>query len=152
MRIDLGGNNYSEAVAIVPDIERILDTTANDSDKSFTTPVGETRKLNSIFVKLVTDATVGNRTLTAEVQDSAGNVVGRISAGAVQAASTTRYYLFMQGTYRETAFINSDIQVPIPQDSYIPGGYVLRVYDSAAVSAAGDDMTVAISVSHIKGV
>jgi hypothetical protein len=151
MRLELSDGVYVDAVAIVPDVERLIDATANDSDKSFTTPGGEVRKLNSIFVKLVTDATVGNRIITAEVQDPSGVVVGRISAGAVQAAGTTRYYLFMQGAYRETAFINSDIQVPIPQDSYLPAGYILRVYDSAAISAAGDDMTVSVSISKMKG-
>lgn len=151
MRLELSDGTYVEAVAIVPVVERIVDDTANDSDKSFTVPGGEMWKLNSIFVKLVTDATVGNRQLTVEVQNSAGTVMGRISAGAVQAASLTRHYLWMQGTFRETAFINTDIQVPIPVDSYLPAGATLRVYDSAAVSAAGDDMTVSYSISLIKG-
>jgi hypothetical protein len=150
MRIKHSEGNYSEAVALVPYIERNIDETLNDHDKEFVCPAGEIWRLNAIFVKYVSDATVGNRQVVAEVQNAAGSVLGRISAGAVQAASLTRYYMFMQGTFRETAFVNGDIQVPIPQDSYILSGSKLRVYDSANV-AAGDDMTVAYSIERMKG-
>jgi hypothetical protein len=108
--------------------------------------------LNSLLVTLVTDATVGNRQIVVEARDAAGTVLGRISAGTTQAASLTRNYMFIQGTFRETAFINTDIQVPIPQDSYLLPGGNLHVYDSAAISAAGDDMTVSYSIKVYKGV
>ena len=152
MKLNLSGEgNYSEAVTEVPVISRAVDTTANDSDKSFVVPDGEMWHLNSIYVVLVTDATVGNRQMVFEVLNTASVVVGRISAGATQAASLTRRYLCMQGTFRETAFINTDIQVPIPQDSFLPAGFTLHVYDSAAISPAGDDMTVSASVKKYKG-
>lgn len=152
MRFNLAGEgNFSEAVTEVPVIDRAVDTTANDSDKSFLVPNGEMWGLNSIFVVLVTDATVGNRQIVFEAMNTDGVVVGRISAGATQAASLTRRYLGMQGTYRETAFINTDIQIPIPQDSFLPAGFSLHVYDSAAISPTGDDMTVSVSVKKYKG-
>lgn len=152
MRFTLAGEgNYSEAVTEVPVIDRAVDSTANDSNKSFIVPNGEMWKLNSIYVVLTTDATVGNRQMVFEAVNASGVVVGRISAGAVQAASTTRRYLCMQGTYRETAFINTDIQVPIPMDSFLPSGFSLHVYDSAEISPGGDDMTVSASVKKYKG-
>jgi hypothetical protein len=150
MRIDIGGGNYSEAVVELPNIYRTIDATADDSDKTFTVPDGYLWKLNTAFVKLVTTATVGNRQIVIEAKNTAGTVIGRMSAGAVQAASLTRYYQFMQGTYRETAFINNDIQIPIPADTYLPAGYSLRIYDSAVVDAAADDMTVGISCKQYK--
>ena len=58
----------------------------------------------------------------------------------------------MQGIYRETAFVDAMIQVPIPMDLYLPAGSVLRFYDSAAIAAAADDMTVAFSVQKFKGI
>lgn len=145
------GDNFSKAVTEVPVIDRVVDAIANDSDKTFTVPDGEMWHLNSIYVTLVTTATAGNRQIVLEAANPDGIVVGRISAGATQAASLTRRYLCMQGTYRETAFINTDIQTPIPQDSYLPAGFTLRVYDSAAIAPAADDMTVSISVKKYKG-
>jgi hypothetical protein len=146
------GQNFSESVTEVPIIDRTIDTTLNDSDKSFVVPDGEMWHLNAIMVTLTTTAVVGNRQLLIEAKNTSGIVVGRISAGAVQAASLTRYYMCMQGTYRESAFINGDIQIPIPQDSYFPAGFTLHVFDSSVIDPAGDDMSVSISVKKYKGV
>lgn len=151
MRFEVGTSNYTDGFTEVPPIVRAVDSTPNDSDKSFTVPNGEMWKLNYLLVTMATSATVGNRQLMIEVQNSAGTVLGRISAGAVQAAATTRYYSCMQGIYRETTFINNELQVPIPMDAYLPAGVVLRVYDSAAIDPAADDMTVSYSVKRYKG-
>jgi hypothetical protein len=151
MALFKSGENYTEAVTEVPIIDRSADTTPNDSDKTFTVPQGEMLHLNSVMVILTTTATVGNRQILLEAKNTAGVVVGRISAGAVQAASLTRHYMCMQGTYRETAFINGDIQIPIPTDSFLPAGFSLHVFDSAAIDPAADDMTVSISVKKYKG-
>lgn len=145
------GDNFSDAVTDVPVIDRFIDVNPNDSDKTATVPEGEMWHLNSIMVVLTTTATVGNRQILIEAKNTSGVVIGRISAGAVQAASLTRYYQCMQGTYRETAFINGDIQIPIPQDAYFPAGFSLRVYDSAAIDPTADDMTVSISVKKYQG-
>lgn len=134
----------------LPVISRVSDATANDSDKTFTVPAGYMWKLNSMLITLVTSAAVGNRQIVIEALNEAGAIVGRMSAGAVQAASTTRYYSIMQGIYRETAFVNNDIQIPLPVDTYLPAGYSLRVYDSAAIAAAADDMTVGMSIKLFK--
>jgi hypothetical protein len=108
-------------------------------------------KLMYANVKLVTTATVGNRQIRFTVTDPSGNEVGYISAGAVQAASLTRSYGFLQGIYRETAFIDGMIQIPIPVDLYLPAGSTVRFHDSAAIAAAADDMTVSFGVQRFKG-
>jgi hypothetical protein len=145
------GENFTDGVTVVAPIYGVFDDTANDSDKSFTVPDGEMWKLMYANVKLVSSAAVGNRQLRFAVSDPSGNEVGYISAGAVQAASLTRSYGFMQGIYRETAFVDAMIQVPIPVDLYLPAGSVIRFYDSAAVAAAADDMTVSFGVQRFKG-
>lgn len=145
MRMDVGNGNFSECVNELPLVARLYDATANDSDKTFTVPAGELWKINNAHVTLVTTATVGNRQIVIEVSDAGGALMGRISAGAVQAASLTRHYSIMQGTYRESAFVNADIQIPMPADLYVKSGCTIRVYDSAAVAAAADDMAVRIS-------
>jgi len=151
MRFLIKDDNYAEVVVVVPIVSRIIDTTENSSDKTYTVPDGELWRLLHVYVTLVTTAKVGNRQVVVEGKNSAGLVLGRISAGAVQAASSTKYYNYMQGTYRETAFINNDIQVPIPVDVYLSEGASLHVYDSAAIDAAADDMTVSYSVQIYKG-
>jgi hypothetical protein len=150
MRLDRGDNNYTDYVTELPLIERVRNIDPGDSDKSFTVPVGEMWHLNSIFIALTTSGTAGNRQIVVEAKNEDGNVIGRMSAGAVQAASTTRYYQYMQGTYRETAFINTDIQVPMPMDSYLKAGYSLHVYDSAIISPAADNMIVGVSYKLYK--
>lgn len=145
------GSNYTEGVTHVAPISGVYDAVANDSDKSWTVPDGEMWKIIYANVILVTTATVGNRQIRFSVSDADGNDVGYIPAGAVQAASLTRSYGFMQGIYRETAFIDSMIQVPIPTDLYLPSGYTVRFYDSAAIAAAADDMTVSFGYQLFKG-
>jgi hypothetical protein len=104
-----------------------------------------------MFIQLVTTAAAGNRQIVIEASNAAGTLVGRISAGAVQAASTTRYYSIMQGIYREAAFINNDIQVPMPIDTYLFPGSTLRVFDAAAIAPAADDMEVGMSYKRFVG-
>lgn len=150
MRIEQVGG-YSEAVTNVAPIYGVYDATANDSDKSFTVPAGEMWKLIYAFVTLATSADVGNRQIRFSVTDPSGNSVGYIAAGAVQAASLTRSYGFLQGIYRETAFIDGMIQIPIPTDMYMAAGSVIRFWDSAAIAAGADDMTVSFTVQRFKG-
>ena len=151
MQCEIAPQHYSQSVMELPCITRVIDATANDSDKTLTVPAGEMWKLNYMLVTLVTTAAVGNRQLLIEASDSLGNLLGRISAGAVQAASLTRYYSIMQGIYRENAFINDEIQVPMPMDTYLKPGSTLRVRDSAAIAAAADDMTISISYKKYVG-
>jgi hypothetical protein len=151
MQFRFDDENYSPAVTPVPVVYGFVDSVANDSDKTYTVPSGEMWKLSYANVKLVATATVGNRQVRMAVSNPGGVEIGYISAGAVQAASTTRSYGFMQGIYRETSFIDSMIQVPIPMDLYLPSGSTIRFYDSAAIDAAADDMTVSIGVQRFKG-
>jgi len=143
MRQNIGGDNFSESVTETPNIQSVFNATANDSDKTFVVPNNETWKINHANVILTTTATVGNRALHMDVYDVDGNEIASIASGAVQAASLTVTYSFLQGIFRETATVNGNLQIPIPQDLYLTGGMSLRFYDAAAISAASDDMTVA---------
>lgn len=116
--------------------------TTNDSDITLTVTAGQEWQLLSIWVELVTTATVGNRQLSVVITDAADDVIARIDAGAVQAASLTRNYLFAVGVARELGFVNTAyLQVPLVP-WILPAGYKIRVYDSTAVDAAADDMVV----------
>jgi hypothetical protein len=151
MRIQLNNNNYSDVVTPIIQPGFTYDADLNDSDKTFTVPTGEMWRLLYANATLITTATVGNRQVRMEVSDPSGNPMGYISSGAVQAASLTRHYGFMQGIYRETSFIDGMIQIPIPVDLFLPAGATIRFYDSAAVDAAADDLTVAFGYAKYKG-
>lgn len=151
MRFNFSGDNFSEAVSVVSPIHSVFDNTANDSDKTFTVPDGEMWKLNWAHVTLASTADVGNRQAEMRLLDSDGNVMFSLSAGAVQAASLTHDYHFTQGTYRETAFVANELQVPFGNDVYLPAGWQINFRDSAAIAAAADDMTVAFQVQRFKG-
>lgn len=142
MRQNVAHDNFSECVTETPLIGSKYDATLNNSAKTFTVPLNECWKINYAHVKLITTGTVGNRNMMMEVFDSDGNSQIDVVAGTTQAASLTRHYAFLQGIYRETAFVSNELQIPIPSDLYLPAGWSVKFYDSAAVDAAADDMTV----------
>lgn len=127
-------------------IRNTYDSAANDSDKTFVVPDGATWELMWAHVSLVSTATVGNRQIRMAILDDDGVERADIHAGAVQAASLTRHYLFMKGVYRETAFVDDEMHVPFPHDLILHAGWQIRIYDESAVAAAADDMTVSFQV------
>jgi len=137
-----GRENWSEAVVVVPPIANYRDATDNDSDKSIAVPGNELWKVLSACVFLDTSADAGNRIMTVEIINADGDVIKHVTAGAVQAANTSVDYCFAQGTYRETTVVNGTLQIPFPFEMYLLPGFALRFYDSAAIAAAADDMTV----------
>jgi hypothetical protein len=46
--------------------------------------------------------------------------------------------------FRDTTFL----MTPIPPTILLPAAYIIRVYDSAAVAAAADDMVVQLMVAR----
>lgn len=126
------------------------EVTANDSDKTFTVPTGKSWGINSVYVKLVTTATVGNRQVEVKITDGSDNELLTIRAGAVQAASLTRFYNFAAGLPDLTAFRDTDaLSNPLPTQLVLPAGYKVRVFDKAAADAAADDMDVRILVEEL---
>lgn len=123
---------------------QIYDEVADSSDKEWVVPDGRRYRVFYGSVILVSTATVGNRQMALEIQDDSANVVFRSLAGAVQVASLTREYHFAPNPVREAAFVNTQIMVPIPPKLILLPGWTLRVYDTAAIDAAADDMTVSV--------
>ena len=104
--------------------------------------------LHWFHVIYTSDATVGNRQIVAALLDQDDNIVYDITAGAVQTASNAYHYNYLPGIFRETSFVNGEIQVPFPIFFVAKGGYRLRVYDSANI-AAGDSMALSYSVERL---
>lgn len=130
-------------------ITQQADAAANDSDKTLTVPAGKSWGLRSIFAELVSTATGGNRQLDVLLTDPSDNVVAKCVAGAVQAASLTRDYVFAPQHPQEAAFTNGLMLRALAGDVVLPAGYKVRVYDSAAIDAAADDLTVRLLVEEM---
>lgn len=121
---------------------QLTTTRTTESDNSWTSGIfREEQRLLWVHVVYTSTATVGNRQIVLQVKNSDGNVIYDAHAGAVQAASNVYHYEFMQGIYRETSFIDSAINVPVPVDFIIPPGSTIVVYDSANI-AVGDSMVI----------
>lgn len=124
----------------------VSDTTDNDSDKAFTVPSNKHWEVQWVWVELVSSGTAGNRQIVVEIQDGSTDVIALVNAGAVQAASVTRNYLFSPYVGDLTSFRNTTyLTNPIPNFILRPG-YIVRVYDKTAVDAAADDMVVHMMV------
>ncbi len=128
-----------------PNVAVTTDVTADDSDKAIAVPAGKSWTLKSVRVKLTSTVTGGNRQIAVEIRDGAGVVLWRTLAGAVQAASVTRFYSFAPGLQNDAAFVVDEIGAAMPADLEMPETFDVHVLDVNAVDAAADDMEVAIS-------
>ena len=132
----------------------LRDATANDSDKSFTVPAGKIWDVMSIAATLATTATVGNRILHVYITDGTNTVYSSPSSGNV-AASGYGGIRIVPGSNYTTSALFGRLDTPTGMTSvsvtdspssklYLPAGYVIRVWDRAAIDAAADDMTVVL--------
>lgn len=134
-------------VAVAPSLQ--TDVTANDSDKTFTVPANKVWNVLSIFAKLVTDATVGNRTLKILITTATDVVIWDSGVAGNQAASLTKLYKGILGGQIKDNLALGDAELPLPSELVLPAGYKIRVYDSAAIAVAADDMDVHILVDEV---
>jgi hypothetical protein len=129
---------------------RILsDVTLNDSNKDFIVPAGRQYKIEWVHASLASTAVVGNRQMNIALYDPANVLQADWHSGAVQAASLTRHYMFQPGMYRETAFVDGEIQIAIPINLIVPAEWYLKVYDALAIDAAADDMLVTLGINDM---
>jgi len=130
----------------------VRDATANDSDKSFTVPVGKIFDVQSIHVEITTTATVGNRALSVFITNGTDviSVLGRTgSIAATQSGvlfvsrngpvtATTGFHPLLSGASGNAALVSQSAPL------ILPAGYVIRCWDLSAIDAAADDMTVVL--------
>lgn len=129
-------------------IIQVSDAALNDSDKTSTVTAGKQWAIKSIYAQLISTATVGNRQLDVLITDASDNELSKLVAGAVQAASLTRTYVFAPYNPQETAFTNGLMFRALPGGLILPAGYKIRIFDSAAIDAAADDLTIRLLVEE----
>lgn len=126
-----------------------VDLTEDDSDKVIAVPAGESWELLGIYVDLTTTVAVGDRQLEIQIRDPAGAAFLRIEFAEVQAASVSnKLYAAARGLAAEVHIAAEMLLEQLPH-LYLPSGFDIRVFDSAAVAAAADDMLVRVNhISH----
>lgn len=131
-----------------PPIKLKSDVTANLSSKTIVVPRYGLWAIKSIFVKLVTTATVGNRQLRLSILTPDDVVIFFTEALAVQAASLTYRYHFLPGAANEDHAAKLWFQNGLPTDLKLPVGYKIKIEDTAAIAAAADDMDIHIMYAN----
>ena len=132
----------------------VRDATANDSDKSFTVPAGKIWVLTSIYYELACTATVGNRSPRITITDESNVIFAGPGPAALTANQTGTGFLTTKlsapGTtvgynlvYSTLATPNSTVYSFLPELK-LSSGSVVRVYDSAAIDPAADDLIVVL--------
>lgn len=131
----------------------VRDATSNDSDKSWTVPTGKAWVLKVLFADIVATATVGNRVLRVDFTDGTNRIFGGPPTASIPASN--RGYMLLKAGYYGAAFNTADRPGPtqstiniaitdgIPE-MVLTAGCVIRVWDTAAIDAAGDDLAVVL--------
>lgn len=136
---DAAGAGIAEGKTVV----EVIAATAGNVSHTYVVPPGHRQQLTSGHIKLTTNATVANRRVILKLTDASDNLINDIHAGVVVAASQTDvHHEFMQGVYRETAFIANTLQVPIPIEWIAKEGYKFVV--SVEDGVAGDSFSGAL--------
>ena len=128
----------------------LTDVNTNNSDKNFLVPALKRQTLLWVQAVYTTNATAGNRNLTLDINDgNPANVIFRINAGAVQAASLTNRYSIFNGAPRGAAFVANMIEIPVPMIALLPG-WRIRIFDLAAIApaGAGENLLLTLAVNE----
>lgn len=132
-----------------------VDATLNDSDKSFTVPTGKVWILNEIWADLVATATVGSRVFVIMITDGTNTIYRSvpITVTASQKGSEVispyfaNYSSSIPTRQLDNTTNNAQVTMFVPLQP-LKAGYVIRVYDSAAIDAAADDLTVVLQYTE----
>lgn len=127
----------------------LLDQTGGGSDKILTVPEDKLWRLISARVTIITDATVGTRHMQVDIRTPAPVVYASTFVGLTIAASATFQFCFAPGYMREFATVTPFFHYPLPADLWMPERHSIRFFDSNTISAAGDNILVALAVQEI---
>jgi len=125
----------------------------DDSDRTYTVPVGKCWLMVLIAARLNATATVGNRLFSVLI---ASPGVPIASSPSVTVAASQVGIIKMYGSANYTTTVaqvpwgtgtvgNAAVQIATPAPLILPAGSTIRAYDSAAIDAAADDMNVVLS-------
>jgi len=122
----------------------VEDVAVDDSDKTIAVPAGERWELLGVYADLTTTATVGTRQLEIAIATATGILV-RLEFGETQIASiTNKRYAAALGLVTEAHIAGEMIFAQLPTLHLVEGD-TIRVFDSAGIDAAADDLIVQVN-------
>ncbi len=122
----------------------VEDVAPDDSDKVITVPAGERWELLGVYVDLSTTTAVGVRQVEVQVATPTG-VILRVVFGETQAQSVAnKLYAAALGLVSEVHVAGEMVFEQLPAFHLVEGDTV-RVFDSAVIDAAADDMVVQVN-------
>lgn len=135
----------------------VNDQTLNDSDKTFTVPANKQWKIRSIDSMLTATATVGNRLLGAYITTSADVIISAARCASCAATQTARTRIVPGQTFSTTALqqlgavggTNVSCTDGMANSVVLVAGMKIRVYDTAAIDAAADDLQVVLHYEEL---
>lgn len=138
----------------------VRDATTNDSDKTFTVPANKIWEIKSVEATIIASATVGNRLLQIQINNDSpailvgGKITGNISAsvaGGIYAAQCATEGTVARGRIDGGSYGNNAVQsvYNLPVGMRLTAGMSIRVWDTAAIDAAADDMTVVLHYEEL---
>lgn len=111
-----------------------------------TVPTNKKWLINSVAMRLVTTAGAGNRLI--QLRSTVGAIIqGHVEAGAVQAASLTRYYMFDPKLLDAVAFTATGQMYNTLPTVLLKAGDTLEILDANAVDVL-DEVDYTISVQE----
>ena len=151
---EVGHESHGEVVATseVWRVQEVYNAAANDvgvkNTKTYIVPEHYEVQVLWISAKLTTTATVANRQLQVAAYRGDGTMIGVLAtAGAVQVASTTRFYTFAPGLADLTAFRDTNcLTTPIPIGTIGRQLQRIVVFDNKNRDPL-DDLAVAVQVA-----
>lgn len=99
--------------------------------------------VEAINAELVSSSAVGNRQIYFDVLDASSNLLFRVPALNVQAASLTDLYNFIPGVPNEdhSSATPKWFQICIPEPAIFQKGWTIKIYDNANIDNSGDALT-----------
>lgn len=136
--VQTGTNEVRTKPGGVPKI--ITDATPDNTNKTFTVPVGKIWDVKTICITLAATETVGNRSIFVHYKTSGGIEFFRNYSDTI-AASQTRVKSFSSGGNGSNLPLANNIP-----SGLLPAGTKINIWDANAIAPTADDMTIGMLV------
>jgi len=130
-------------------VDTYIDLVVNDIDKAMACPTGYEMQILWVHIDYTADAEQGNRQIQISFNDVNAIMIGEVRAGAVQGGSTRYYYTFAPALADLAAVRDTDfLMTPMPTETILTAGQILRMFNNAPVAGSSDDMLVYIQYRY----
>lgn len=125
------------------------DEALDDIDKAMACPTGYEMQILWVHINYLADDTQGTRQIQIAFYTEDTVLIGEVVAGATQGASTQYYYTFAPSLADLAAIRDTDfLMTPMPSETILTAGQILRMYNNAPAVGSSDDMRVYVQYRY----